>query len=638
MRRQNISAIVVAMFATVGVAFGASQSATLIQISGSTDILAGMVTQGLRAASSNPPLNMGTGTLTAGSAVTPSVIQGSNTTLNVGGFEVTTDAAVASNTHIGSHAYSQASTNTTGGCLTVASGLGSCKFQVSSAAAGAKFLLYLNGGAPVTLSDGTDFTHSATDSVEATNLATAINASAALNTQVSATASTNNIYITPLTGCWDCYLDVSGAGVFKINGARGATYLAGSMVNGSPMWGFNLGGSVEQYDFMPPVSVLQGMSAYSRAASFQTGGNQVVAAGLGCYSFTIVTASALSGATFTIYINGSNVYSTFTDGSSFTHSNTNSVEATNLSNAIGSNLGVTAVCPASPGNVVYIYPSYATYGAIANTMTYSIFLASSGGANVTVANGTDGNTLLPQGAQVGVSSPTTVTAKGLTFIDGNNVILGTSTGTKIGTATNQKLGFYNSTPVVQTTGSTDVLAGLVTLGLRASSSNPPLNLGTGTLTAGTSNLGAVAQTGMTTTYNNIVTAGWGVPAIMAQANATAQSAANSSVATYTNTAADGNYEVCMTCNVTAATSISAPLQVSYTDVNNTAQTMTLPVQKATGTGGTYLASGLIIAIGDYSTPVTSIRVKASTSITLKTGSGTYTGVTYSVSGVIKRTS
>ena len=37
-----------------------------------------------------------------------------------------------------------------------------------------------------------------------------------------------------------------------------------------------------------------------------------------------------------------------------------------------------------------------------------------------------------------------------------NIVLGTTTGTKIGTATSQKLGFYNATPVIQqaTTGTT----------------------------------------------------------------------------------------------------------------------------------------------------------------------------------------
>ena len=36
-----------------------------------------------------------------------------------------------------------------------------------------------------------------------------------------------------------------------------------------------------------------------------------------------------------------------------------------------------------------------------------------------------------------------------TVFDGVNLVLGTTTGTKVGTATTQKLGFYNATPVVQ---------------------------------------------------------------------------------------------------------------------------------------------------------------------------------------------
>ncbi len=47
-----------------------------------------------------------------------------------------------------------------------------------------------------------------------------------------------------------------------------------------------------------------------------------------------------------------------------------------------------------------------------------------------------------------------------------NMILGTTTGTKFGTATNQKLAFYNSTPIVQPTG--DVATALSNLGLVAS--------------------------------------------------------------------------------------------------------------------------------------------------------------------------
>lgn len=49
--------------------------------------------------------------------------------------------------------------------------------------------------------------------------------------------------------------------------------------------------------------------------------------------------------------------------------------------------------------------------------------------------------------------------------DGVSLVLGTSAGTKIGTATTQKLGFWNAAPVVQQATTADVLAALQTLGL-----------------------------------------------------------------------------------------------------------------------------------------------------------------------------
>ena len=42
-----------------------------------------------------------------------------------------------------------------------------------------------------------------------------------------------------------------------------------------------------------------------------------------------------------------------------------------------------------------------------------------------------------------------LTATTLTFSEGLNISVGTTTGTKIGTATNQKIAFHNATPVVQ---------------------------------------------------------------------------------------------------------------------------------------------------------------------------------------------
>jgi hypothetical protein len=59
----------------------------------------------------------------------------------------------------------------------------------------------------------------------------------------------------------------------------------------------------------------------------------------------------------------------------------------------------------------------------------------------------------------GAASPTEALRisndRSITVSDGGNVVLGTTTGTKIGTATTQKLGFYNATPVVQPTAVAD---------------------------------------------------------------------------------------------------------------------------------------------------------------------------------------
>ena len=49
-----------------------------------------------------------------------------------------------------------------------------------------------------------------------------------------------------------------------------------------------------------------------------------------------------------------------------------------------------------------------------------------------------------------------VLATDLVFADAVDIILDTTIGTKIGTATTQKLGFYNATPVVQQTALTAV--------------------------------------------------------------------------------------------------------------------------------------------------------------------------------------
>lgn len=96
----------------------------------------------------------------------------------------------------------------------------------------------------------------------------------------------------------------------------------------------------------------------------------------------------------------------------------------------------------------------------------------------------------------------------VTLGDTVDLAVNTGTGSKIGTGSTQKLGFFGATPVAQIAGNVDVLAGLVTLGLRAASSNPALNLGTGAVTAGgtssfaTATFSGTAQTGFLTNVGN----------------------------------------------------------------------------------------------------------------------------------------
>ena len=59
----------------------------------------------------------------------------------------------------------------------------------------------------------------------------------------------------------------------------------------------------------------------------------------------------------------------------------------------------------------------------------------------------------------GTATGTVTIGSTLTMADAKNIILNTSTGTKIGTATTQKLAFYNSTPITQPAASTDTTTG-----------------------------------------------------------------------------------------------------------------------------------------------------------------------------------
>jgi hypothetical protein len=94
-------------------------------------------------------------------------------------------------------------------------------------------------------------------------------------------------------------------------------------------------------------------------------------------------------------------------------------------------------------------------------------------------------------ATLGIAGNKTVAA-------GTNLALATTTGTKIGTATNQLLGFWNATPVDQPALTADLLDSLQEVGLIASGAgNTPLDLTSGALTCGAVSCGAVTATSFT---------------------------------------------------------------------------------------------------------------------------------------------
>lgn len=154
-----------------------------------------------------------------------------------------------------------------------------------------------------------------------------------------------------------------------------------------------------------------------------------------------------------------------------------------------------------------------------------------------------------------------------------------------------------------------------------------IDIGSDSVTAG-----AVILSDKITTYNNITTAGNGVPSIYASGRSISQTAAVASVATYTVGAADASFEVMANVKVTTATTHNFTVAVDYTDESNAARTLTLSF--------TLVAGGALVtavANGNGAVPYMGvpqlIRCKASTTITIKT-TGTFTTVTYNVEGHI----
>ncbi len=74
--------------------------------------------------------------------------------------------------------------------------------------------------------------------------------------------------------------------------------------------------------------------------------------------------------------------------------------------------------------------------------------------------------LTTTGSVTGATSQSQIFTNGIT-VSASNIVTDTTTGTKIGTATGQKLGFFNASPVAQQGATIDLGVALSNLGLRA---------------------------------------------------------------------------------------------------------------------------------------------------------------------------
>lgn len=103
----------------------------------------------------------------------------------------------------------------------------------------------------------------------------------------------------------------------------------------------------------------------------------------------------------------------------------------------------------------------------------------------------------------------TLTGTTFTLADAQNIVLGTTTGTKIGTATSQKLAFYNATPIVQEAATVDLGTVLSDLGLRAAGTAYPITTSgavnlTGTVAVPDGSFAIAKTTGLQTALDSKV--------------------------------------------------------------------------------------------------------------------------------------
>lgn len=124
----------------------------------------------------------------------------------------------------------------------------------------------------------------------------------------------------------------------------------------------------------------------------------------------------------------------------------------------------TALTVGANGATNPVFSVNANTASVATGLTIIGAAAASGVAMTVISSGTNENLAINAKGSGTISLNATATGtvtigSSLTFADAKNVIFNATTGTKIGTATTQKLAFYNSTPIVQPAASTDTTTG-----------------------------------------------------------------------------------------------------------------------------------------------------------------------------------
>lgn len=186
------------------------------------------------------------------------------------------------------------------------------------------------------------------------------------------------------------------------------------------------------------------------AFALSDGVNKMVAGDCGCFKAVRVYCDAITGGTLSVLLQSDN----FGAGQIVP----SYIQATNASALVApvtiTGTNANALDVGQNGQTNPALQVDTSTSSSATGLKIKSAAAAAGVALSVVSSGTDESvTIDAKGAGVvnlaSVSTGGVTVSGNLTMANAKNVVLNTGTGTKIGTATTQKLAFYNSTPVVQ---------------------------------------------------------------------------------------------------------------------------------------------------------------------------------------------